>query len=183
MKNPIIIGSKVDIENDEMHALMKNVMKSNQTISLTTNFKNVSFERTSGVIFEPDKDILNRFFGKKVSAIAQKPWIIVKNRFENYSRIDEPVYILDNGTLYEHYEFKSLKFSNTLAKKYGNEFKWTENTPQNIFERRGNFQNITLIAVVEPDMGQNILPTDFEKFAIISDMIPDTYEVLHNEGN
>ena len=183
MKNPIIIESKAHIGNREVLDLMKNVMKSNQTISLPKNFKNVNFEKTSGVIFEPDEYIVHKFFGQKRHAIYRRPWIIVKNRFVKYSRIDEPVYILDNGTLYEYYEFKTLKFSNILLKKNGNEFKWTKNTPQNIFERRGDFQNVTLIAVVESDMGLNKLPTDFEKSAIISEIIPDTYEVLHIEGN
>ena len=68
--------------------------------------------------------------------------------------------------------------SKDLAKIYGNEFKWTENVAQNIFERRRDFQNITLFAVVETDMGQNSLPEDYEKLAPVSDLIPDTHEVI-----
>ena len=89
---------------------MKSVMIINQTIAMTKNVKNISLEFSSGILFNPDKTTERQFFGDKDYVICQKPWIIVTSKLDVYSRIDEPIYILDNKTLYEHYSFKTLKY-------------------------------------------------------------------------
>ena len=65
----------------------------------------------------------------------------------NYSRIDEPLYQLDEGNLWEYYRFKSITKSVRLATLIKNEFQWNTNKSKNLFERRGNFENITLFGM------------------------------------
>ena len=48
---------------------------------------------------------------------------------------------------------------------------------RSFFERRGNFDNITLVAVTEAQAKINILPNNFEKVAPVSKIVPNTYEV------
>ena len=94
-----------------------------------------------------------------------------------YSRIDEPLYFLDNVTLLEQYELKSIRKTNVLATIDNNEFKWNFNKDRNIFDRRGNFENITLFAVTDAYALYNQLPENFKDIAPISNVIPNTYEV------
>ena len=107
----------------------------------------------------------------------QKPWIIVDKQPENYSPIDVPLYFLKNEMLWEHYELKYMRKSNYLGRFNGDELIWNQNLSQNIFERRGNFNNITLFGMTEPQLTFNQLPTDFEKIEKASKLIPETYEV------
>ena len=95
-----------------------------------------------------------------------------------YSRIDEPLYRLDEGNLWEHYRFKSITKSVRLATLIKNEFQWNTNKSKNLFERRGNFENITLFSMSGIWTTYNNLPNSFVKEDHISKTIPDTYEVM-----
>ena len=99
----------------------------------------------------------------------------MKNGFSNYSRIDEPLYVLDNGTLYENYEIKFIKVSNILSRKFGNNYRWAEDMNKDFFQRRGNFHGITLFDMVDSWIANNNFPS--EKLNNLSDVIPNTYEV------
>ena len=97
-----------------------------------------------------------------------------------YSRIDEPLYFLDNDILSERYELKSVRKFNVLATIDNNELKWNSNKARNFFERRGNFENITLFAVADAYSGgsmYNQFPKNFKEIAPNSDLVPNTYEV------
>ena len=103
-----------------------------------------------------------------------------------YSRIDEPLYFLDNGTLLERYELKSIRKSNVLATIDNNELKWNSNKARNFFERRGNFENITLFAVTDAYSGgsmYNQFPKNLKEIAPNSDLVPNTYEVCNKEAH
>ena len=91
--------------------------------------------------------------------------------------MNEPLYILDNDTLWEQFEFKSFRKINQLATLNENGLKWRDNMAKNFFERRGDFENFTLIGVTHPNMGYNILPKDLSKIAKNSTIVPNTYEV------
>ena len=173
LKNPIIIGNQSAIQNKEMFQMMKSIMKLNQTITISTNVVNLNFQSTSGILIKPDENILNKLYSQKIN----KPWIIIKRKLKKYCRIDEPIYILDRDTLYEHYELKSLKVSNIVARKYGKVFKWNKNMHKNLYERRGNFRNITLIGVVDAYIQYNKLPIDLDEKANKSNILPNSYEV------
>ena len=95
-----------------------------------------------------------------------------------YSRIDEPLYQLDEGNLWEYYRFKSITKSVRLATLIKNEFQWNTNKSKNLFERRGNFENITLFGMSGIWTTYNNLPNSFIKEDHISKTIPDTYEVM-----
>ena len=95
-----------------------------------------------------------------------------------YSRIDEPLYHLDEGNLWEYYRFKSITKSVQLATLFNNEFQWNTNKSKNLFERRGNFENITLFGMSGIWTTYNSLPNTFIKEDHISRTIPDTYEVM-----
>ena len=96
---------------------------------------------------------------------------------QKYSRIDEPLYELDNGTLWEHYKFKSIQKSTKLATLQGNYLKWLENIPKNLYERRGNLENITLFAMTEYETSYNILPSNLKEVANVSEEVSNSYEV------
>ena len=117
------------------------------------------------------------FYGQKSIANIQKPWIIVGQQSKRYSRIDEPLYELYNGTLWEHYEFKSIQKSKELGKTQGDEMKWLPRVLRNFYKRRGNFEKITLFAMTEAEMSYNELPKDLARVANVSKLILDTYEV------
>jgi len=103
--------------------------------------------------------------------------VIVGKTQTKYSRIDEPLYFLDNVTLLEQYELKSITKTNVLGTIDNNEFKWNFNKARNFFDRRGNFENITLFAVTDSYSMYNQLPENFKEIAPISNVVPNTYEV------
>ena len=118
------------------------------------------------------------FYGSQNNAKVQKPWILVGKRLNfQFSQMNEPLYILDNVTLWEQFEFKSFKKINQLATLNEHGLKWSYNMAKNFFERRGDFENFTLIGVTHPKMGYNILPKDLSKIAKNSSIVPNTYEV------
>ena len=179
MKNPVIIGKKSDLKTRELFDLSKAVMKLNQTISLSSNLRNISFQTSPGIIIQPNKHTLDEFYGQTGYANIQKTWIVVvvDKNLSKYSRIDEPLYLLRNGTLFEHYEFKSIRKMSPLGNITNNIFKWNENIQKNFYDRRGNFENITLITVTEAYSMYNQLPKNLENIANVSKIVPNTYEV------
>ena len=174
MAHPVIIGKHNDIKTKEIFHLMKDVMNLNQTISTITKFRNSSLLNVPGIMINPDGDTISDFYNKNIRQKLQKPWIIIGQQIHEYSQIDEPLYFLKNGLLFEHYEFKSLRKTNVLGKVNNNEFIWNENTKTNLFERRGNFENLTLIAVTEHDRTFTDFPPNM---ANISEIVPKTVEV------
>ena len=77
MKNPVIVGTTNDFKDRELFVLMKDVMKLNQTIGLTKNVNNTTFQHSPGMIFRSHGIKIAGLYGKKSSAIIQKPWIII----------------------------------------------------------------------------------------------------------
>jgi hypothetical protein len=151
MTNPIIIGKINDLRTKEMFTLMKKVMSLNQTVCLSTSIRNnSSLETSPGIVIHPSKQNSALFFGQKTYANIQKPWILVVKKLEKYSRIDEPILFLENKTLWENYEFKSMKKSNILANQQDEgEFKWNKKYSKNFLDPRGNFENINLISMTD----------------------------------
>ena len=174
MAHPVIIGKHNDIKTKEIFHLMKDVMNLNQTISMITKFRNDSLLNIPGVMINPDRGTISDFHHKNIHHKLQKPWIIIGQQIHKYSQIDEPLYFLKNGLLIEHYEFKSLKKTNVLGKVNNNEFIWNKNIKTNLFERRGNFENLTLIAVTEHDRTFTDFPPNM---ANVSGIVPNTVEV------
>ena len=76
--------------------------------------------------------------------------------------------------------------SNVLATIDNNELKWNSNKARNFFERRGNFENITLFAVTDAYSGgsmYNQFPKNLKEIAPNSDLVPNTYEVCNKEAH
>ena len=68
---------------------------------------------------------------------------------------------------------------------HGKELKWLlPKVSRNLYERRGNFENITLLAMTEAELSYNELPKDLASIANISKIIPNTFEVKfdYNSG-
>ena len=178
MTNPVIIGKINDLRTKEMFNLMKNVMKLNQTICLSTSIRNNSLQLSPGIVIQPTEHIFAQFFGQNTNANIQKPWILVVKELEKYSRIDELIFFLENKTLWEHYEFKFMKKANILAIQQDNgEFKWNQKYSMNFLERRGNFENTELISMTESWLALTQLPRNLDEIANISKKVPDSYEV------
>jgi hypothetical protein len=178
MTNPIIIAKINDLRTKEMFNLMKNVMKVNQTICLSKSIRNNSLQTSPGMVIQPTKNTSTQFFGQNTFANVQKPWILVVKELEKYSRIDELIFFLENKTLWEQYEFKSIKKANILANQQDDgEFKWNQKYSKNFLERRGNFENVKLITMTESWLALTQLPGNLDEIANISKEVPDSYEV------
>ena len=119
--------------------------------------------------FDTYKEILASFI--------ERPWIVIGEVGKMYSRIDKPLYVLSNGTLWEHFKFNTLQRSNSLGKSYDREFKWNRNMSTYLLKRRGNFENLTLIGMTAPEMSYNQLPKNWKSIANIFDIVPNSYEV------
>ena len=178
MTNPVIIGKINDLRTKEMFTLMKNVMKLNQTICLSKSIRNNSLQTSPGIVIQPTEHIFAQFFDQNTYANIKKPWILVVKKLEKYSRIDELIFFLENKTLWERYEFKSMKKTNILAiQQDDGEFKWNQKYSENFLERRGNFENTKLIAMTESWLALTQLPRNLDEIANISKEVPESYEV------
>ena len=178
MTNPVIIGKINDLRTKEMFTLMKNVMKLNQTICLSKSIRNNSLQTSPGIVIQPTEQIFAQFFYQNTHANIKKPWILVGKKLEKYSRIDQLIFFLENKTLWERYEFKSMKKANILAiQQDDGEFKWNQKYSENFLERRGNFENTKLIAMTESWLALTRLPRNLDEIANISKKVPDSYEV------
>ena len=173
MKNPVIIGNIIDLRTKNMFDLMKHTMNQNQTILLTTNFSIKSVQQSPGIIL--DQNLSRSLY--QINANFKKPWVIVGKFYEIYSRIDIPLYSLENGTLWEKFQYKSIQKRNKLAKVENNELLWKIQEKKNFIERRGNFENITLIGMADVWENIIILPKEWKKMAKVSTIVKDTYEV------
>ena len=180
MSNPMIIGELGYLRNQKMFHLMKDVMTLNQSICLTTTITNSILQRSPGIIFKTNARATSKFQDQITSGHINKAWIIIDNQPKKYSPIDVPLYFLENEILWEHYELKSMKFHNSLGRLDGEQFIWNQNISPNFFERRGNFNNITLFGMTDTEMTYNQLPADWEKTENPSKEISETYEVKAN---
>ena len=180
MSNPMIIGELGYLRNRKMFHLMKNVMMLNQSICLTTTITNNTVQRSPGIIFKTNARAKSKFQDQITSGHVKKPWIIIDNQPKKYSPINVPLYFLENKMLWEHYELKSMRFHKILGRLDGEQFIWNQNISPNFFERRGNFNNITLFGMTDTEMTYNQLPADWEKTEIPSKEISETYEVKAN---
>jgi hypothetical protein len=77
MTNPVIVGTTDDFKNRELFVLMKDVMRLNQTISLTTSFSNNTLHNSPGMIFRSYEQKIADLYGQNSSANIQNPWIII----------------------------------------------------------------------------------------------------------
>ena len=181
MSNPVIVGKKSNFRNPEMFHLMKDVMKLNQTICLTYNVRNISLLKSPGIMIEPFNEYIKPLFvNQTMKANIKRPWIIVTKKPSGYSRIDEPLYFLSNKTLLERYELKSITKTNILGTLIGKMFEWNKNYPEDFFERRANFEGITLFGMTDNELNFNQLSKGFENIAKDSIKVPNTYEVSNS---
>ena len=132
------------------------------------------------MVFKPNDRAASKFYDQITSARSQKPWIIIDKKQEKYSPIDVPLYFLENEMLWEHYRLKSMRKRKYLGRLSGEQFIWNQNISQNFFERRGNFNNITLFGMTDTELTYNQLPKDLEKTENSSKIISETYEVKAN---
>ena len=105
MKNPVIVGDIKDLKMDEMFHLIKHIMKQNQSVLITSDIGNGSIIESPGIILR--QNLPDNFFEKPMN--LHKPWVVFGSQIDKYSQINQPLYFLDNGTLFEQFKFKSLK--------------------------------------------------------------------------
>ena len=105
MKNPMIVGDMKALKINKMFYVMKSIMKQNQSVLITSNIKNGSVQKSPGIILK--QNLPDTFY--EIPMNLHKPWVIVGKQIEKYSQINEPLYFLENGTLYEQFEFKNMK--------------------------------------------------------------------------
>ena len=84
---------------------MRSIMKQNQSVSINVNFKNGSIQKSPGIILK--QNLPDTFY--EIPMNLHKPWVIVGKQIERHSQINQPLYFLENGTLYEQFKFKSMK--------------------------------------------------------------------------
>ena len=126
-------------------------------------------------------DHLDRHQGQKVTvksySLTCKTILLSGKPQQAHSRIDEQVYFLDEGSLWEYFHFRSIKSSNRLATLNKIEFQWNPNQSRDFFERRGNFQGITLFGITELWTTYNYLTNLFKQEEHVSQTVPNTHEV------
>ena len=84
MKNPVIVGTTDDFKSRELFVLMKDFMRLNQTICLTTSFKNNTLQDSPGIIFISYEHKIADLYGQTSSKNIHNPWIIIGiDRFKN----------------------------------------------------------------------------------------------------
>ena len=86
MINPVIIGNASDLRTKEMFQLMKETMKLDQTILLTTTIRIEILQKSPGILIRSDKYTTDSFFWKKNNTKISKPWIITGRKLNEYSR-------------------------------------------------------------------------------------------------
>ena len=114
MKNPVIVGDIKELKVDKMFHLMKTVMEQNKSILITSNIKNGSIQESPGIIMK--QNVPDNLY--ELPMDLHKPWVILGKQIERYSQLNHPLYFLENGTLYEQFEFKSLKIKVKDFKSY-----------------------------------------------------------------
>ena len=70
-------GTKDDLKDVESFELMKDLMKHNQSICITTKFNNDTLQNSPGMIFRSYEDRITDLYGQESSANIQNPWIIL----------------------------------------------------------------------------------------------------------
>ena len=123
------------------------------------------------------KNISKSLYGLEIN--LRRPWIIVSDSFNSYSQINEPFYVLNSGSIWEQYQFKSLKKIEFLGTIKGEVFQWNQNVTKSFFERRGNLENQTLIGITEAFGTTNIFEKEWKKLSSLSNIVPNTYEVTN----
>ena len=113
MRNPIIVGDKKELKMDKMVHLMKSIMKQNQSVWITSNVINGSMQESPGIILS--QNVPDTFYEMPMN--LHKPWVIVGKEIERYSQINQPLYFLENGTVYEKFEFKTMKIKVRIFQK------------------------------------------------------------------
>ena len=113
MRNPIIVGDNKALKMDKMVHLMKKIMKQNQSVWITSNLNNGSMQESPGIILR--QNLPDTFY--EIPMNLHKPWVIIGKVIERYSQINQPLYFLENGTVYEQFEFKSMKIKVRILQK------------------------------------------------------------------
>ena len=72
---------------------------------ITSNIRNGSIVESPGIILR--QNVPDNFYELPMN--LYKPWVIIGKKIKRHSQINQPLYFLENGTLYEKFEFKSLK--------------------------------------------------------------------------
>ena len=87
------------------------------------------------------------------------------------------MYTLSNSSLFEAYQFKSLKIRQSVGSFLQNgTFEW--NLDKNIFKRRSNLNGMVIKAITLPDISKWMdFESGWEKMANITNVIPNTYNV------
>ena len=172
IKDPIIYIEKTIISEKSRIELMKSLMKSGQYVLMRIDLPDFNITSgISGAVIGHNRNL--------TIPITSKPWLFYfLNHFDytKYSTIDSQVYFMTNNSIWENYEFQSLRKRTLLIKISENKFSWKSEVKQNFFDRRGNFENITLFAMTASDMSNNIYPREMP--GNLSSAIENAYEVI-----
>ena len=185
MRNPYIIGKNKDLKTRDLFYLMKATMNKNQTICLSTSINNKNLQRSPGVMIQSDEGDNFTFSERNFETNVNRPWIIVGDVGNKHFQIDKPLYVLTNDTLWEFFKLRTLQKSNRLGSLHDNDFKWNRRFSDNFYERRGNFENLILITMVDEEMSYNILPKNWKSLVNSSSVVPHSFEVCYkiNKSN
>ena len=172
IKHPIVFIDEtiLDKKDEKLTYLMKNLfMEGHMTWINKPKFRNWTYYQDSSAF------LFGRYFFEDMPN-PQKPWIYMDSNSSNFSRIDAHVYSLnENDYIFEKYNYKTLFKNRILGKISNGQFVWENDVERGFYERRGNFENLTLFAMTSDDMSNMIyhIPVGTK----ISNVVSDTYEV------
>ena len=177
MKHPIVfIDETILDKNDEkLTRLMKNLFRqSHMTLINKPTISNWTYYQDSSAFLFGEylfKDMPN----------PKKPWIYMDSNSSTFSRIDAHVYFLnENSYLLEKYSYKTLFKNRILGKVSNGQFVWENDVERGFYERRGNFENLTLFAMTSADMSN--MRYNIPAGTKISNVVSDTFEVQNTES-
>ena len=172
MKNPIIIDERLNTR-DSIN-IFKSIIKRNQ-MTLISNRESVqNFTRFRCIPMYVHFNEYTEYTGHNIHLL---PIIISDPLQVSFTNINEKVFYMNDNELWEHYEYKTFKKSNLIAKFHANET-WIPQMSTNFMERRGNLNKSVLYAMTAPEM-KNVMINN-EKELSPSNIVPDSYDVTEN---
>lgn len=176
MKQFIIYTNDTFLTNPHNHGTFLEMMKRYQMMLVNSNTSMFSSIGQSNILIYGRQACEGYQQNKK--DLQEKTVVLINDSNDWFSRMDEPIYFLKKNVISEQYQYKSLKKRRILAiTQNSSNFVWRKGISKSILERRGNFENLTILGMQAEEQSNCKLPDNYEHFTEYSKVIPKAYEV------
>lgn len=167
--DPYIIANGSDISF--LFNIFKKLNSKTQFVSINSNFSETLFQIQNGIVLEKSYEFLTKIH-------TWKSWLVLSGKNEkHWPKMHQKIYFFNDSSniLTEKYQIKSKKMQRNLAIFEDHQLKWFEN--MDFVDRRSNFLNETIFAVVLPAEKRTFLRPNWKKIA--SKIVPESWEVTN----